>query len=89
MEKIPDAVARFLSGEAPPPAGVTILGRWHKADFSGGFTLIECNDAVAAYTDAAQWGGSDGPQHCACARRCRSGLGVGSAFQEVGQRVTR
>src|SRR5277367_1925878 len=55
MENIPDAVARFLSGEAPPPAGVTILGRWHNADLSGGFTLTECNDAVAAYADAAQW----------------------------------
>jgi hypothetical protein len=26
-----------------------------KADLSGGFTLMECNDLVAAYTDAAQW----------------------------------
>ncbi len=48
-------MARFLSGEAPPPAGVTILGRWPNADLSGGFTLFECKDAVAAYTDAAQW----------------------------------
>jgi Protein of unknown function (DUF3303) len=55
MENIHDAAARFLSGEAPPPAGVTILGRWHNADLSGGYTLTECNDAVAAYTDAAQW----------------------------------
>jgi hypothetical protein len=55
MENIPAAVARFLSGEAPPPPGVTILGRWHKADLSGGFILIESNDAVAAYTEGAQW----------------------------------
>ncbi|MDP9049126.1 MAG: DUF3303 domain-containing protein [Acidobacteriota bacterium] len=52
---IPEAVARFLSGEAPPPPGVTLLGRWHNTDFSGGYSLIECDDAVAAYTDAAQW----------------------------------
>jgi Protein of unknown function (DUF3303) len=55
MENIPNAVARFLSGEAPPPPGVTILGRWHNADFSGGFTLTESSDALAAYNDAAQW----------------------------------
>ena len=55
MENMSDAVARFLSGEAPPPAGVTILGRWHNADLSGGFTLSESNDAVAVYTEAAQW----------------------------------
>jgi hypothetical protein len=50
MENIPGAVARF-----PSPTGVTIRGRWHNADLSGGFILIECNDAVAAYTHAAQW----------------------------------
>jgi hypothetical protein len=33
---------------------VTLPGRWHNADLSGGFTLIECSDPVA-YTDAAQW----------------------------------
>jgi len=54
-ENIANAAARFLSGEAPPPAGVKILGRWHNADLSGGFSLVECDDAVAAYTDAAQW----------------------------------
>jgi hypothetical protein len=54
-ENISDAVARFLSGEAPPPPGVTILGRWHNTDFSGGYTLVECDDLVAAYTDASQW----------------------------------
>jgi Protein of unknown function (DUF3303) len=54
-ENISDAVARLLSGEATPPPGVTLLGRWHNADFSGGYTLVECDDAVAAYTDAALW----------------------------------
>jgi hypothetical protein len=54
-ENIPDAVARFLSGEALPPPGVTVLGRWHNTDFSGGYTLIECDDPVAAYTDSSQW----------------------------------
>jgi hypothetical protein len=54
-ENIPQAVARFLSGEAPPAAGVTVLGRWHNTDFSGGYTLMETDDPVAAYAEAAQW----------------------------------
>ena len=52
---IPEAVARFLSGDAPPAAGVKILGRWHNTDFSGGYTLMETDDPVAAYAEAAQW----------------------------------
>jgi hypothetical protein len=54
-ENISAAVARFLSGDAPPAAGVTILGRWHNVDFSGGYTLTESSDPVAAYAEAAQW----------------------------------
>ena len=50
-----EAVARFLAGKNNPPTGVTMLNRWHKADFSGGFTLAESNDPVALFADAAQW----------------------------------
>jgi hypothetical protein len=52
---IPEAARRFVTGKAAPPAGVTILGRWHKADLSGGFTLHETNDAAAVYAYAAEW----------------------------------
>ena len=54
-ENISEAAARFLSGEAPPVVGVTILGRWRNVDFSGGYTLTESTDAVATYAEAAQW----------------------------------
>ena len=52
---IPEAAARFLAGEAVPPEGVKLLGRWHNADFSGGFELVESNDPVALYAGAAKW----------------------------------
>ena len=54
-ENITQAVARFLSGELAPVAGVKILGRWHNTDFSGGYTLSETDDPVAAYAEAAKW----------------------------------
>ncbi len=51
-----DAVHRFLSGGGLPPAGVTLLGRWHKADGSGGCSLFETSDPAALYAHAAEWG---------------------------------
>lgn len=51
----PETAQRFLSGKGQPPAGVKLLGRWHKADLSGGCTLTETDDAAAAYAFAAEW----------------------------------
>jgi hypothetical protein len=51
-----EAIENFLAGKAAAlPAGVTTLGRWHKADGSGGFTLYESNSAEAMYEIAAFW----------------------------------
>jgi len=50
-----EAIDNFLAGKATPAAGVTTLGRWHKADASGGFTLYESNSAEALYETAAFW----------------------------------
>jgi hypothetical protein len=50
-----EAVARFLAGQAAPPAGVKMPGRWHKADLSGGYTLVESDSPEAMYENAAQW----------------------------------
>ncbi len=52
---LPEAVNRFLSGQAQPLAGSTLLGRWHKADLSGGFSLTESTDPKAIYEFAAMW----------------------------------
>jgi len=49
------AVDRFLAGEANPATGITLLGRWHKADFSGGYSLSESDDPAALYEFAAKW----------------------------------
>ena len=48
-----EAVHRFLAGQAAPPEGITHLGRWHKADGSGGFVLFETANPVAIYESAA------------------------------------
>lgn len=49
------AAKRFLSGQAQPPEGIKLLGRWHKADFSGGSSLFECNDPAVLYAFSATW----------------------------------
>jgi len=52
---LPEAAERFLAGEAAPEPGVTLLGRWHNVDCSGGFILFESNDPSALYRGAAKW----------------------------------
>jgi hypothetical protein len=46
---------RFLGGLGQPPEGVTLLGRWHKGDCSGGFVLFETSNSGAFYESAAVW----------------------------------
>jgi hypothetical protein len=50
-----EAIARFQQTGGQPPAGVTLLGRWTAADFSGGFVLLESSDASALTEFALQW----------------------------------
>ena len=50
-----EAVRRFLAGQAAPPEGVKILGRWHSVDLSIGFTLYETDNMAALYAAAAAW----------------------------------
>lgn len=52
---MPEAVDRFLAGQAQPLEGVTLLGRWHKVDLSGGVSLSETDDPKALYEFAAMW----------------------------------
>ena len=49
------AAEKFLAGEAAPTPGVTLLGRWHNVDCSGGWSLYETNDAAALHKGAARW----------------------------------
>jgi hypothetical protein len=50
-----EAVGLFLAGKGTPPAGVTLLGRWHSVDCSMGFTLYESDNPAAVYESAAVW----------------------------------
>jgi hypothetical protein len=50
-----ETVSRFLAGQGNPPAGVTMLGRWHSIDFSTGFTLYEYTDPAVLYEAASTW----------------------------------
>ena len=46
---------QFLAGGGLEAEGVTLLGRWHKADCSGGFSLYESSSAAALHLGAAKW----------------------------------
>jgi len=49
------AAEQFLAGGGQESEGVTLLGRWHNADCSGGFSLYESNNAAALHLGAAKW----------------------------------
>jgi hypothetical protein len=50
-----EAASRFLKGEATPPAGIKLLGRWHRSDASGGYSLFEADSPAVMYEFAATW----------------------------------
>ena len=49
------AIARFKATGGQPPAGAKLLGRWTAADMSGGFDLVESDDAKALTEFALMW----------------------------------
>lgn len=49
------AIARFQKTAGKPPKGVALLGRWTRADLSGGFDLLESNDPKAVAEFALAW----------------------------------
>jgi hypothetical protein len=50
-----EGIARFRKTGGQPPAGVKLLGRWTRADFSGGFDLLESDDSRALAEFALMW----------------------------------
>ena len=46
---------RFAETQGPPPAGITMLGRWHSAAAHKGYILAEATDAKAIYAWALNW----------------------------------
>jgi hypothetical protein len=50
-----EGIARFLKTGGQPPPGARLLGRWTRADFSGGFDLLESEDPKALAEFALMW----------------------------------
>ena len=50
-----EGIARFKKTGGLPPKGASLLGRWTRADFSGGYDLIESNDPQALAEFALTW----------------------------------
>jgi hypothetical protein len=50
-----EGIARFRKTGGMPPKGATLLGRWTRADFSGGYDLVESEDPQALAEFALQW----------------------------------
>jgi hypothetical protein len=51
---VPNAEQRFLNTGAPPPAGVTMIGRWHGMS-GGGVLIAETSDGKALYSWLQHW----------------------------------
>jgi len=52
---VQETVDQFLAGGGAPEEGVKLLGRWHKVDGSGGFSLFETDRPEQLYRGAAPW----------------------------------
>ena len=50
-----EAIDRFQKTGGQPPQGAKLLGRWTRADFSGGYDLLESDDAQALMEFAMMW----------------------------------
>ena len=50
-----EGIARFLATGGHPPAGVKLLGRWTRADFNGGYDLLESDDPQALVEFSLMW----------------------------------
>ena len=50
-----EGIARFRKTGGLPPEGAKLLGRWTRADFSGGFDLIESDNPQALAQFSLQW----------------------------------
>ena len=50
-----EAIRRFKETGGQPPQGATLLGRWIRADFTGGVVLLESNDPKALTEFSLMW----------------------------------
>jgi hypothetical protein len=54
-QKQAEAIDRFRKTGGQPPAGAKLLGRWTRADFSGGYDLIETDDPKTLVEFSLMW----------------------------------
>jgi len=52
---VAEAAKRFLEGKATLPAGLKLLGRWHKTDGSGGYSVIEADSLATVSEFSISW----------------------------------
>jgi hypothetical protein len=52
---VKETVQKFLAGEAAPQQGVKLLGRWHRLDCTGGFSLYETDQPEQLFRGSAKW----------------------------------
>ena len=50
-----EGITRFLKTGGQPPKGAKLLGRWTRADFSGGFDLLETDDPQTLAEFSLAW----------------------------------
>lgn len=50
-----EGIARFAAGLGTPPKGAKLLNRWTRADFFGGYDLIETEDPKTLAEFAIRW----------------------------------
>jgi hypothetical protein len=50
-----EGIARFRKTGGLPPKGAKLLGRWTRADLSGGYDLIETDDSQALAEFSLMW----------------------------------
>jgi hypothetical protein len=50
-----EAAKRFLAGQATPPAGLKLIGRWHKTDGTGGYSVFEAENLATVYEFSVSW----------------------------------
>lgn len=50
-----EAIARFQNTGGTPHEGITLLGRWTRADLSGGLALLETDDPGKLAAFAYEW----------------------------------
>jgi hypothetical protein len=51
-----EGIARFRNTGGLPPSGAKLLGRWTRADMSGGYDLIETDDPQTLAQFSLAWG---------------------------------